>query len=315
MRYRYLALLLATGACNARPGLNPMSSPAEAASRDLFPLHLASFDRGDSTVYDDPNLGISYRYQDSASGATADVYRYPVELGLVCTGRCLSEVVEDEVSEFKRQIPLFIQYHRMDSAVVIGMRPAPVPETSWLETGRRFELRVFRSGEWNHSDLWLFAGRGVKLKVRATSPESRSAPGYDAMVRELIRSAGPDFTCPLGNSREQTIQISSTQKVNPDSMVQAITSALDSLGYSRHFFSPSHGVWASGPRFEPLRIYGNGPRNEVGVGVAVRLGMGGDSVSMVVMSRALCQSAGNDKNASTLAMTAALELTNRISGK
>jgi hypothetical protein len=280
------------------------TSSIPLAGTELFPRQIAGFKRGDSTTYGDINSGISYRYHHP-SGALIDVYRYPIAVGLVCRSQCLRGIVDDEITGFKTDLPLYIRNGAMDSAVVVGASQEELPSSSWLKVGRHLELRVFRGGVWNWSHVWIFGGDGIRIKVRATYPVDKPQPDYRAVISDLLNQAAPPFTCRGAPAEGESIQISTRQTFNRQRLADRVLFALDSLGFERSFVGPDVGHWAAAPRFSS-RTVGDLQESELGLGIAVRMTEVNDSIDLVVMGRTLCQ--GGGKAESPLAMSALLRL-------
>lgn len=132
----------------------------------------------DSTVFEEPSLGTSYRYE-SIAGFHIDVFIYPIAPGAS---------PEDQVEQTVQALESGGVRNGPDSVAVVrrGRERVRLSESGGggVSEGRFARMRVWFGGETAESYVAVFATPGGFVKFRATHPPSRDA---SAMVHEFMR--------------------------------------------------------------------------------------------------------------------------------
>ena len=189
----------------APPSVTPSSSTTSAtpstASRPSVaggitikvPDSIADFALVRRHDYDDKALGTQLRYRGPDS-LIADVYIYPgPDLRHECPLACAEARLTEEVTQFEREIPVYIQRGYFQSGRVIARQAlTPAQDAAW-QLGHHLLLDLVRGGMAQRSEFYLYYLPGYRVKLRATyvdDPSRRAALErlVKALVPTLVRS-------------------------------------------------------------------------------------------------------------------------------
>jgi hypothetical protein len=318
---RRCLIFLAVTACTP-PSVTNQSSPLgrnalRAASTPPLPRSLPGYEVRDTSIFEEPNSGVMYRYQGPGT-FVPDVFLYPVPpQGALCQGTCRSEVAEAEVGAFRQSIPTLIARGYADSIVDFLENSVQAPAQSWVGNGYHLRFRLVRRGASRDSHLYVFAGLESFVKFRATfSPGTVPDSLLDSFVQTILIQAPPPYTCAAGYRTEPGISVSVTLAETATELASAVGAAFERLGYTLDYQGPHFGLWRTLPSFE----WPAGTDSEdwhgassPGLTLFAMLTEKQDSIVATFSSQAVCNQAASSRNkkdeTTVLQTLSALQLT------
>ncbi|HEY8503502.1 MAG TPA: hypothetical protein VIL46_02895 [Gemmataceae bacterium] len=174
------------------------AAPAESPEAVLktLPAKIGAFKGGPPHVYDDPRLGASRRYADSA-GAVLSIYLYDLGVQGIQDGS-EDETVKKAYAQAKQDVRTYERLGHYRNLKVLEENPREIPlkgerSLKVLSVTYSFDFvdRETKKAEPVVSQLLVTGLRGQVLKLRVTRPADRGkdrAEEIEKAVRTLIRS-------------------------------------------------------------------------------------------------------------------------------
>jgi len=175
-----VALMLAIG-----PGL----------ARAQAPTAIDGYKITDTHPYDDPQLGVRYRFEKSGE-PVYDVYVYPYELPeLASTAEGRTRAAENEANSFRAGLPILVQRGYFDEYRLAFAQPDTTVVGSHMLIGSCVAVAIKRHGVVGLTFQYVYGLTSTMLKVRVdiamAQLKTANIPGF---VHDLVRAADTSRT-------------------------------------------------------------------------------------------------------------------------
>lgn len=293
LRTGRLTLLALLASCAGSQPKAPVpvgdSDAVRPADQPPLPRSVLGLQVSDTFTFDEANSGVQYRYAGEPA-FRPDVYLYPLTpQGHLCTAGCPVEAARVEADDFKANFPIFIERGYADSIVLVSESEVPPPTQSWVGRGRHIQMRMVRHGTTLESHFFIFAGREVFLKVRATFPPSAAnAQVLDAFLPALLAATSPPYSCHLGLTSDPGISVSTTRFGATGPVAHTLDSLLVHRAAPLDYRSEESGNWRTLPQFGPLPGSSTGA-TQAGVVLFARVTAKGDSATATLTGQNACR--------------------------
>ena len=176
-----ILMLVAVGA----PPLAQAQAPAEATIVLSAPQQVLGFTLGDSTVFDDPEMGRGFRY--GGPGERFDVYIYPTSRDGAPDTRPAEEILAEQTRLFFETLPEGIRQGWYEAFKPGSDEAHDLDLATGLVPGRMATVAFRSRGQVAVSSFYVFHVGGQLVKVRSTVPAERLGDSQGgAFVRKLV---------------------------------------------------------------------------------------------------------------------------------